>query len=92
MVHRSVKYLQSIHCHLIFSFKVSQINVRHNFLVRFIGTKEKEDISYNQATEVNLWVTVMTCVCCLLEIALYFAYNRLVNNVCEFFLKISFII
>ena len=57
---------------------MSQINARHNFLDRFIGTKEKEDISYSKASEVNLWVTVTTCVCCMLEIALYFFYNRMV--------------
>ena len=55
---------------------MSKINTRHNFLDRFIRTKEKEDISYSKAYEVNLWVTVMTCVCCMLEIALYFIYNR----------------
>ena len=82
MVHRLVRYLQSIYCNLklIFSFSVSQINARHNFLDRFIGTKKKEDISYGKATEVNLCVTVTTCVCCMLEMALYFAYNRMVNN------------
>ena len=71
---------------------MSQINARHNFLDRFIGTKEKEDISFSKAMEVNLWVTVMTCVCCMLEIALYFIYNRMVSNVCNFFFIISFII
>ena len=58
---------------------MSQINARHNFLGRFIGTKEKEDISYSKAYEVNLWVTVTTCVCCILEVSLYFAYNRMVG-------------
>ena len=61
---------------MISSFSVSKINARHKFLDRFIGTKEKEDISYSKASEVNLWVTVTTCVCCMLEIALYFFYNR----------------
>ena len=59
---------------------MSQINTRHNFLTRFIGTKPQEDISFIKANEVNLWVTVTTCVCCILEIGLYFAYNRVVNN------------
>ena len=63
---------------MISSFSVSQINTRHNFLDRFIGTKEEEDISYSNASKVNLWVTVTTCVCCMLEIALYFFYNRMV--------------
>ena len=75
-----------------FWFSVSQINARHNFLARFIGTKDKENQSYSLATEVNLWVTVMTFVCCMLEIVLYFAYNKLVNNVCNFFFIITFII
>ena len=57
---------------------VSQINARHMFLARFIGTQEKEDISYNKANKLNLWVTLTTCLCCLLEIGLYFAYNELV--------------
>ena len=77
---------------MISSFSVSQINARHNFLDRFIGTKAKEDISYSKATEVNLWVTVMTCVCCMLEIALYFVYNKMVNNVCKLFFILSLII
>ena len=64
---------------MISLFLVSQINTRHNFLARFIGTKEQEDISYSKASEVNLWVTVTTCVCCILEMALYFAYNRMVR-------------
>ena len=70
---------------------MSQINARHNFLARFIGTQDKENLSYSKATEVNLWVTLMTCVCCMLEIGLYFLYNRKVNNFCKFFFIISFI-
>ena len=57
---------------------MSQINARHNFLDRFIGTKEKEDISFSKASEINFLVTVTTWVCCILEVALYFAYNRMV--------------
>ena len=57
-----------------------QINARHHFLVRFIGPQHRENISYNQAAEVQLWVTVTTCICCVLEIGLYFVYNRKVNN------------
>ena len=76
----------------IYSFSVSQINARHIFLARFIGTKEEEDISYSNAYEVNLWVTVMTCVCCMLEMVLYFAYNRMVNNVCKLLFILTLII
>ena len=68
-----------IKCKLFFfCFLVSQINTRHTFLARFIGTKAEEDISFNKANEVNLWVTVTTCVCCILEMVLYLAYNRMV--------------
>ena len=66
---------------------MSQINVRHDFLARFIGTKDKENFSYSKATEVKLWVTVMTCICCMLEVALYFAYNRMVNNIAKLWLQ-----
>ena len=59
---------------------MSQINARHHFLARFIGTKNEEDISFNKANDVQMWVTVTTSVCCILEIGLYFAYNRLVKN------------
>ena len=64
----------------IYGFAVSQINARHVFLARFIGTQSREDISYNEANKLNLWVTLTTCLCCILEIGLYFAYNELVNN------------
>ena len=62
-------------------FTVSQINSRHMFLARFIGTQEREDISYNEASKVNLWATLTTCLCCMLEIGLYFAYNKMVNKI-----------
>ena len=39
-----------------------------------------EDISHAKANEVNLWITVTTCICCVLEIVPYFLYNRMVNN------------
>ena len=58
---------------------MGQINARHNFLVRFIGTFPEEDVSYNKANEVQLAITVTTCICCVFEIGLYFFYNRLVK-------------
>ena len=60
-------------------FTVSQINIRHRFLTRFIGTKEEENQSHARANEVNLWFTLTTILCCVLEIILYFVYNRLVT-------------
>ena len=59
---------------------VIQINSRHKFLEGFLGTKPEEDISHVMANEVNLWITVNTCMCCVLEIILYFVYNRMVNE------------
>ena len=59
---------------------VSQINARHHFLARFIGTFPEEDVSYNKANEVQVAVTVTTCMCCVLEFGFYFLYNRMVNN------------
>ncbi len=85
LVHRLVKILKINPIFLLIFVSVSQINVRHSFLDTFIGTQEKEDISFSQAYEVNLWVTVTTVVCCMLEIAIYFGYNRMV----KFFKKIN---
>ena len=56
-----------------------QINSRHGFLARFIGTKEEENQSHARANEVNLWFTLTTILCCVLEIILYFVYNRMVR-------------
>ena len=50
------------------------------FLSRFIGTKEKENLSYSRASEVNLWITLITILCCVLEILLYFFFNRQVTT------------
>ena len=62
-------------------FLVIQINSRHNFLDRLLGaTKLEEDISHARANEVNLWITLTTSLCCVLEIVIYFVYNRMVNN------------
>ena len=58
---------------------MSKINSRHQFLSRFIGTKEKENLSYSRASEVNLWITLITILCCVLEIILCFVYNRMVT-------------
>ena len=57
-----------------------QINSRHNFLDSFLGAKPEEDISHARANEVNMWITLTTSLCCVLEIVIYFIYNRMVNN------------
>merc|ERR1712032_1215615 len=64
-------------------YTVSQINARHVFLARFTGTQERENISYNEANKLNMWVTLTTCLCCILETGLYFAYNELVKTIFE---------
>ena len=63
---------------------VTQINSRQNFLDRFLGAKPEEDISHARANEVNLWITLTTSLCCVLEIVIYFIYNRMVNNTIYF--------
>ena len=57
---------------------MNQINSRHNFLNGFLGTKPEEDFSHARANEVNLWITLTTSLCCVLEIVIYFVYNRMV--------------
>ena len=47
-----------------------QINSRHIFLDSFLGTKPEEDISHARANEVNLWITLTTSLCCVLEIVI----------------------
>ena len=46
----------------------------------FLGTKPEEDISHTRANEVNLWITMTMSLCCILEIVLYYIYNRMVNK------------
>ena len=57
-----------------------KINSRHNFLDSFLGAKPEEDTSHAIANEVKLWATLIISICCILEIVLYFIYNRRVNN------------
>ena len=70
---------------------MSQINARHVFLARFVGTQVREDISYNEANKLNLWVTLTTCLCSILEIGLYFAYNEMVKTIFEYHKNIFFV-
>ena len=71
----------------IHGFAVRQINAKHVFLARFIGTQENEDISYIEANKLNLVATLTTCLCSILEIGLYFAYNKLVKTMFEYHKK-----
>ena len=61
-----------------------QISSRHKFLEGFLGTKPEEDISYANSYAVNMWITGTTCICSILEIVLYFVFNRKVNKLKEF--------
>ena len=69
-----------------------QINSRHNFLVGFLGAKPEEEISVARANEVNLWITLTMSLCCVLEIVIYFIYNRMVNNTIYFEIDIVYIL
>ena len=57
---------------------IVDINIkrRHNYLTMTIGTKAEEDLSYSNSATLATWATVSMLVCCLLEAALYFLYNR----------------
>ena len=69
---------------------VHKINSRHQFLSRFITTKEKEDISFENANVFNLWITLTSCICCLFEAVLYAIYNRKVYILTFDFINIIF--
>ena len=68
-------------------FLVVQIRARHHFLQWLITTKAEEDTSYENANYLNVRVSVSMLTLCILEICLYFFYNKRVNN---FSRKISY--
>ena len=47
---------------------------RHEFLGNFIKTKQTEDVSYKQAINCLIMVTVLIPTFCLLEVISYFVY------------------
>ena len=62
---------------------VYNINARHAFLTRLIGTKPEEDTSLEAVNHLATVVTVTTIVAWGLEVAFYFIYNRFVSTILE---------
>ena len=62
---------------IIADFKIKQ---RHGFLVETIGTKDEENISFNNSN--NLMISVTACMLALsiMEFAAYILYNRKVSR------------
>ena len=61
-------------------YSASNINRRHEFLTRLIGTKPEEDISFEAVNYLVTLATVSTSVAFLLEVLFYFIYNRRVSK------------
>ena len=60
---------------------VLQINERHEFLTKLIGSKEEEDRSYRNADKVMKATSTCMIVFSLLEVVIYYVYNYQVSNV-----------
>ena len=63
-----------VHHHIV--LLVYNIWMRHNFLQKFIGTKEEEDISKVNSVNVAIGFPVCLIVSSVLEVGFYFLYNR----------------
>ena len=63
-----------VHYHIL--LVVYNIWKRHNFLQKFIGTKEEEDISKINSVNVAIGFPVCLVVSSVLEVGFYFLYNR----------------
>ena len=61
-----------------------RIKNRHHFLQRLIGTKAEEDKSLEQSQFLVSIFTSFMIVICLLEIFMYFLYNRKVRKLKTF--------
>ena len=66
-----------VHYHIL--LVVYNIWKRHNFLQKFIGTKEEEDISKINSVNVAIGFPVCLVVSSVLEVGFYFLYNRKVS-------------
>ena len=58
---------------------VKQINNRHSFLTKLIGTKEEEDYSYEMANYLQVLITTCFFVFSFMEMAMFYVYNLKVN-------------
>ena len=60
---------------------MSNIFKRYNLLKKYFGTKEAEDVSYNNAI-LLFWIsTVGMIAVCVLEMFFYFVYSEMVIDV-----------
>ena len=50
--------------------------VRHHFLLRTIGTRQEEDVSYNTIITLMVTFIVGVVLCSVLEMVIYFLYNE----------------
>ena len=57
-----------------------KINRRHNFLLKLLGTKREEDVSYYNANVLMTAVTSCLFLFCILEVSCYFLYNKKVEK------------
>ena len=73
ILQHSIKYV-IVHYHIL--LLVYNIWMRHNFLQKFIGTKEEEDISKINSVNVAIGFPVCLVVSSVLEVGFYFLYNR----------------
>ena len=64
-----------------FCFSVNNIFKRYNFLKKYFGTKEEEDVSYNNAVLLYRISTVGMIAVCVLEMIFYFVYSEKVIDV-----------
>ena len=61
-----------------FCYTVHKIWVRHNYLKRFIGTKDEEDDSMDAGFRVIIAFSICLLVSSVLEVIFYFIFNRFV--------------
>ena len=59
---------------------VHNVNTRHQFLTKLIGTKPEEDRSVAAVNQLVTAVIVTTVAVSLLEAGFYFLYNRIVSD------------
>ena len=57
-------------------FSASNIRTRHSFLQKLVGTKPQEDISLDNTNQLLSVLTVCILTFSVLEIGLYFLYNK----------------
>ena len=60
---------------------VAKINDRHNFIQRLIGSKEDENVSFENGNKVVMVVSICCLVFTALETLFYFLYNIRVSFV-----------